>query len=177
MLLGLAGTGKIQMILAWGIALFFLLILLWILLRLAVFFEARSDWVSLPPEVASFCTALHRLILIVLPLSFLVFVLPHLVFALAIGNAFHANPGDFTTGVIFACFGLYALAAVVLNFPGFSLALLRRLFLPTQVLLLPCLITIMKPMVFLLLALILGSYAAFWKWNLVERVEKATMGE
>ena len=91
---------------------------LWLLLRICIFFGDRLDSVSLPPDIYPFTAWLLRLLLIIIAAGVAFLAIPGAIFAIGMGDAFggtHSSGAYF----IFGSIGIYALAALVMNFPFF----------------------------------------------------------
>ena len=161
----------IHLLITSGYILLGAVVFLWGLLRIFLFLELRLDSITLPPDTVRIASFFHRIILLLLAVIPPILVFPMPAMQVYIGRAFHPSSGDIFAFIIIGSLSLYCLAAFILNFPGFPLSLHCRLFWPVHLILIPCLITLLYPIVFIVLILIAGLYMLFWRWHLKERME------
>jgi hypothetical protein len=98
---------------------FIALVGLWLLVRMCVFFADRMDSVTLPPDIYLITAWMLRLILIVIAAGVMILAIPGALFAIGMGDAFSGRTSHIAYIVLFSIW-IYALAAVVMNFPFFS---------------------------------------------------------
>ena len=98
-------------------------------------------------------------------------LIPVALFGIGMGSSFSGSGSEFVP-ILLALLGFagYVLAALVLNFPGFPLALHQRLFYRMQLLLLPSLLLLVEPPVFLVFLGIVSLMFGFWFLNLRDRL-------
>jgi hypothetical protein len=154
---------------ALGLYLAFLaLVGLWLLLRITLFFSDRIGSVTMPPDLYPICTWMLRLILITVAGGVAFIALPGAVFGISMGDAFGGTRSYGLYAVILGV-GLYALSAIILNFPFFPLPLHEKLFLPIHFALLPCLLLLPHLAAFLTLCVLLLLFHFLWRLCLPDR--------
>lgn len=149
---------------------FIALIGFWLLVRICVFFADRMDSVTLPPDIYPITAWMLRLILIVIAGGVMILAIPGALFATGMGDAFSGRTSHVAYIVLFSI-GIYALAAVVMNFPFFPLEWNMKGYLPVHLILLPCIAVISEPQAFLVLILMLGIFSLLWRLCLSDRIK------
>jgi hypothetical protein len=144
-------------------------ILLWLIIRIALFLEPYLEYLNLPIDTIRIASFLQRIILIAVAGILLFLVFPTFAIQVFIGRAFHPNSGDIPAFILLGSLSLYFLSAVIINFPGFPIALHKKLFWPVHLLLLPCIVSLIYPLSFAVLFICVGVYTLLWRWNLKER--------
>lgn len=153
-----------------GMFLFAGVILLWVMIRIALFLEPYLDSLNLPVDTIRIASFLHRIILMAIAGIPLFLIFPAFAMQVYIGRAFNPNSRDIPAFILLGSLSLYCLSALILNFPGFPLRLHRKLFWPLHLILLPCIVSLIYPISFVVLIVCIGLYTLFWRWNLKERL-------
>jgi hypothetical protein len=149
---------------------FIALVGLWLLVRMCVFFADRMDSVTLPPDIYLITAWMLRLILIVIAAGVMILAIPGALFAIGMGDAFSGRTSHIAYIVLFSIW-IYALAAVVMNFPFFPLEWNMKGYLPAHLVFLPCLAVLSQPQAFLVLILMLGAFSLLWRLCLIDRTK------
>jgi len=145
---------------------------LWILMRMGIFLSDRVGQTSPSLEAVGVSIWMLRVALLFISLDALAF------FGFFVGVGLN-SPGLMGDGMLFCvASALYALLALVLNFPGFPLHLHRLAILPAQLLLLPI---VGKAFghegAFLPVVVPFVVFAMLWMWNLHDRKTVAEVVE
>lgn len=148
---------------------------LWALLRGYLFLAERLDSVSVYPDLYLFASWLLRIVLVAVALSVAVMAVPGAIFAFQMGDAFGSGGTSWWAYISLISIGFYALGAVVMNLPFFPLRLHRKLIYPFQLVLLPCLVLLVSPMLLLMLLVVLLTYFLLWLLCLADRAKYGAM--
>jgi hypothetical protein len=144
-----------------------LLFVLWVTLRLVVFYSDHVSFLSLPPGVFAFTVGIHRFLLCVVAGVAVMMILPETGLVDDLSGWRHVP--EPAVVLIMVSLGIYWSAALIINFPGFPFSWADRAFLPSQCLLLPILLTLRTPSTFISLTVYAAIYYGFWNLNLSDR--------
>ncbi len=143
----------------------------WMLLRISLFVSERWDVITLHPDAIAITIWLHRSLLLLVSAAGLFIAAPGALFAIGMGSSFGGSDREFfplLAGVI--GFAIYMLVALILNFPGFPLHVHHRWFASVHLVLLPSLLLLVKPLVFLAFLGVISAFFGFWLLNLRDRL-------
>lgn len=160
---------NLVLIVAYGLVL--IAAVTWLLLRTSLFVAERWDVITLHPDVIAITIWLHRLLLLLVSAAGLFIAAPAALFGIGMGSSFGGSDREFFPLLVgLLGFVIYMLVVLILNFPSFPLHVHQRWFAPVHLVLLPSLMLLVKPLVFLAFLGVISAFFAFWILNLRDRL-------
>ena len=143
----------------------------WMLLRTSLFVSERWDIITLHPDAIAITIWLHRVLLLLVSAAGLFIAAPVALFGIGMGSSFGGSDREFFPILVgLLGFAFYMLVALILNFTGFPLRVHQRWFAPVHLVLLPSLLLLVKPLVFLAFLGVISAFFGFWILNLRDRL-------